>query len=286
MEKRETIQSIREKAARGEKLVMITAYDYCGAGIADKAGVDMILIGDSLGMVVLGYENTLSVTVDDIVYHTKAVVRGSKKALIVADMPFMSYQCGWQDAVRNAGRLLAEGGAEAVKLEGGRRIASTVRRLVEHGIPVMGHLGLTPQSVNVMGTRLQGNTAAAALELAGDALLLEKAGVFSLVLEKIPARLAGKISAMLAIPTIGIGSGGDCGGQVLVYHDLLGFYEDMHLKFVKKYAVLGAEAQKAVADYGSEVRTGAFPGPEHAWEMAEEEWRDFLSGLKQLYNIK
>ena len=281
MEKRETVFSIQEKAQKGEILAMVTAYDYINARLADEAGIDILLVGDSLGMVVLGYENTLPVTVEDIIYHTKAVVRGRKRALVVADMPFLSYQCGWRDAVKNAGRILAEGGAEAVKLEGGQRIVPIVRRLVANGIPVMGHLGLTPQSVNIMGTRLQGNTAAAALQLLKDAVALQKAGVFALVLEKIPAELASFLSKRLDIPTIGIGSGSGCDGQVLVYHDLLGLYEELNLKFVKKYANLGEIVRKSLVCYCEEVKKRVFPAPEHAWNMPESEWEAFIKTLKE-----
>jgi len=272
---KETFSSLLEKARNGELLAMVTAYDYTGASIADEAGVDMLLVGDSLGMVILGHENTLGVTVNDMIYHSKAVVRARKKAFVITDMPFLSYQTGWQDAMRNAGRILAEGGADAVKLEGGRHIAKIIKKLVKNGIPVMGHLGLTPQSSSILNSRLQGDTAKSAWEIYQDAIALQEAGVFSVVLEKIPAELAFDISDHLEIPTIGIGSGNGCDGQVLVFHDLLGIYQEKTFKFVKQYANLKSLCKEAIYAYVNEVKTCAFPSKEHSWNMAADEWQNY-----------
>jgi 3-methyl-2-oxobutanoate hydroxymethyltransferase len=268
---RYSIHRLRELKARGERFAMITAYDYPSARLVEQAGIPIILVGDSLGSVVLGYESTVPVTMDDIVYHTRAVVRATSKAIIVADMPFMSYQASPDDAMRNAGRLLQEGGATAVKLEGGSHITPLVRRMVESGIPVMGHLGLTPQSVNQFGGhKVQGKTPAAAAKLINDARALEEAGAFAIVLETIPAPLARMVTERLTIPTIGIGAGPDCDGQVQVFHDLLGFYDDQRpLKHAKRYAVLGETIREAVRAYIGEVESGAFPTAEHSFPMDE-----------------
>jgi 3-methyl-2-oxobutanoate hydroxymethyltransferase len=253
---------------------MLTAYDYPTALAEDQAGVDSILVGDSLGMVVLGYQNTLPVTMDDMLHHCKAVARGAKFALLIGDMPFMSYQVSVEEAVRNAGRFLQEGGMDAVKLEGGRERVEAIRLIVEAGIPVMGHLGLTPQSVNQLGGfRPQGKTASTAKRLLEDAQLLEEAGCFSLVLESIPARLAELISKRLCIPTIGIGAGIGCDGQVLVTHDLLGLFDRFTPKFVKKYANFHTEMQRAFREYISDVQGRSFPGTEHSVQMDEQEWQ-------------
>jgi 3-methyl-2-oxobutanoate hydroxymethyltransferase len=268
---RYSIHKLRELKARGERFAMITAYDYPSARLVEQAGIPIILVGDSLGSVVLGYESTVPVTMDDIVYHTRAVARATSKAIIVADMPFMSYQASPDDAMRNAGRLLQEGGATAVKLEGGSHITPLVRRMVESGIPVMGHLGLTPQSVNQFGGhKVQGKTPAAAAKLINDARALEEAGAFAIVLETIPAPLARMVTERLTIPTIGIGAGPDCDGQVQVFHDLLGFYDDQRpLKHAKRYAVLGETIREAVRAYIGEVVSGAFPTAEHSFPMDE-----------------
>jgi 3-methyl-2-oxobutanoate hydroxymethyltransferase len=258
--RRVTTTALAEMKAAGEPIVMITAYDAPGARLVEAAGVDVILVGDSLGMTVLGHGSTLPVTMDDMVRHTSAVVRGSREALVVADMPFMSYQASYEDALRNAGRFLAEAGAHAVKLEGGERVAELVGLLTDAGIPVMGHVGLTPQSVNVFGGyRLQGRTAEAALRLVEDCLALEAAGAFAVVLELVPAELAALVSEELAIPTIGIGAGAGCDGQVQVFHDLLGL-GDFTPKHAKRYAEVGTAITKAVAAYTADVRGGAFPG--------------------------
>jgi 3-methyl-2-oxobutanoate hydroxymethyltransferase len=273
---RHSIHKLREWKAEGRRFAMITAYDYPSARLVEQAGIPVILVGDSLGSVVLGYESTVPVTMDDILYHTRAVVRATEKAIVVADMPFMSYQTNGDEAVRNAGRLLQEGGATAVKLEGGSHVAPLVRRMVEVGIPVMGHLGLTPQSVNQFGGhKVQGKTPAAAAKLVNDARALEEAGAFTVVLETIPAPLARMVSERLSIPTIGIGAGPGCDAQVQVFHDLLGIYDDRRpLKHAKRYAVLGETIRNAVADYIEEVESGAFPTAAHSFEMDESTLRE------------
>ena len=274
--KKVTTLTFRQKKERGEAITMLTAYDYPTAMVMDKAGVDSILVGDSLAMVVLGYENTLPVTMDEMLHHARAVARGAKSALLVGDMPFMSYQVSVEDAVRNAGRFLQNGGMDAVKLEGGRERADAVRAIVRAGIPVMGHLGLTPQSVHQLGGfRAQGKTASAAKRLLEDAKILEDAGAFSLVLESVPARLAEYISKQISIPTIGIGAGAGCDGQVLVTHDLLGLFERFTPKFVKQYAKLHEEMNKAFTDYIDDVESRRFPAVEHTVEMTDEEWEEF-----------
>lgn len=264
-----SIHKLKEWKAQGRRFAMITAYDYPSARLVEQAGIPVILVGDSLGSVVLGYESTVPVTIDDVVYHTRAVVRGTSRSIVVADMPFMSYQASPDDAMRNAGRLLQEGGATAVKLEGGTHVVPLVRRMVECGIPVMGHLGLTPQSVNQFGGhRVQGRTPAAAARLINDARALEEAGAFAVVLETIPAPLSKMVTERVSIPTIGIGAGAECDGQVQVFHDLLGIYDDCRpLKHAKRYAVLGETIREAVRAYATEVETGAFPTAEHSFDM-------------------
>ncbi len=252
---------------------MLTAYDYPTALALDQAGIDSILVGDSLAMVVLGYENTLPVTMDEMLHHARAVARGAKSALLVGDMPFMSYQVSPEEALRNAGRFLKEAGMDAVKLEGGRERLEAVRLITGAGIPVMGHLGLTPQSIHQLGGfRAQGKTAPAAKRLLEDALLLEEAGCFSLVLESVPGRLAELISKQLAIPTIGIGAGVGCDGQVLVTHDMLGLFDRFTPRFVKQYAGLNAQMQNAFREYIADVSARAFPAREHTVEMEDEQW--------------
>ncbi len=261
---------------------MLTAYDYPTALAMDQAGIDSILVGDSLGMVVLGYANTLPVTMEEMLHHCRAVSRGAQSALLVGDMPFMSYQVDVQEAVRNAGRFLQQAGMDAVKLEGGRDRLEAVRAIISAGIPVMGHLGLTPQSVHQLGGfRPQGKTASAASRLLEDALLLEGAGCFSLVLESVPARLAEFISKKLSIPTIGIGAGAGCDGQVLVTHDLLGLFDRFTPKFVKKYADFHGEMKRAFGEYIAEVQGRQFPAPEHTVEMTDEEWENFVNNASQ-----
>lgn len=263
---RVTTAALMEMKARGEKMTMLTAYDYPTACLLDEAGVDMLLVGDSVGNVVLGYTDTLPVTMDEMIHHTKAVARGTRRAMVVGDMPFLSYQTSLPEAVRNGGRFLKEGGAQSVKLEGGSERAGVVRALVETGIPVIGHLGLTPQSVHQLGGfRVQGKDEAAAQRLLQDALALEEAGIFALVLEAVPAPLAAKITSRLQVPTIGIGAGPDCDGQVLVVHDMLGLSARRAPKFVKQYAWLGDTVKEAVRAYQEDVKKGAFPGPEHCY---------------------
>jgi 3-methyl-2-oxobutanoate hydroxymethyltransferase len=275
--KKVTTLTYRQKKERGEPITMLTAYDYPTAIAADRAGIDSILVGDSLAMVVLGYENTLPVTMEEMLHHCRAVARGAKSALLIGDMPFMSYQVSVEEATRNAGRFLQQGGMDAVKLEGGRERAGAIRSITSAGIPVMGHIGLTPQSVNQLGGfRAQGKTAAAAKRLVEDALILEESGCFSLVLESVPARLAELISRKLSIPTIGIGAGVGCDGQVLVTHDLLGLFDRFTPKFVKKYADFHHEMQRAFADYIEDVETKRFPAPEHTVEMTDKEWELLL----------
>ena len=278
--KKNTTLTLRQKKARGEPITMLTAYDYATALAVDRAGIDSILVGDSLGMVVLGYANTLPVTMQDMLHHCRAVARGAHFALLVGDMPFMSYQASVDEAVRNAGRFLQEAGMDAVKLEGGRERAEAVRGIVGAGIPVQGHLGLTPQSVHQLGGfRTQGKTAAAAQRLVEDAEILQEAGCFSLVLEAIPARLARLVSERLDIPTIGIGAGVGCDGQVLVTHDLLGLFDRFTPRFVKKYADLHAVMANAFGAYRTEVEARSFPAEAHSVEMPEEDWSALVQSL-------
>jgi 3-methyl-2-oxobutanoate hydroxymethyltransferase len=272
--KKVTTRLIQAMKTRREPISMLTAYDYPTAVIMDEVGVDIILVGDSLGMVELGYESTLPVTMDEMIHHCKAVARGAKYALLVGDMPFMSYQASTADAVRNAGRFLQEAGMNAIKLEGGSERAETVRAIVEAGIPVMGHLGLTPQSVHKLGGfRPQGKDAEAAFRLLQDAQALQEAGCFSLVLESIPGKLAELVSQTLAIPTIGIGAGVGCDGQVLVTHDMLALFERFTPKFVKRYANLAGEMRQAFTAYKADVKSRAFPATEHTVEMSDDEWK-------------
>jgi 3-methyl-2-oxobutanoate hydroxymethyltransferase len=279
--KKITIQSLYRKKQAGEAITMLTAYDYPSALAIDQVGIDAILVGDSLGMVVLGYSNTLPVTMEDMIHHCKAVARGAQYALLIGDMPFMSYQTSSTDAVRNAGRFLQEAGMEAVKLEGGRERLDATRAIIQAGIPVMGHLGLIPQSINQLGGfRPQARNAESAVRLLEDALLLQDAGCFSIVLESVPARLAEYVSAQLEIPTIGIGAGAGCDGQVLVTNDLLGIFERFTPKFVKKYANLYQEMSQAFSQYKDDVESHTFPAQEHSVDMPEEEWINF----KELVN--
>ena len=280
--KKVTTLSLRQKKANREPITMLTAYDYPTALAMDVAGLDTILVGDSLGMVVLGYPNTLPVTMEEMLHHCRAVGRGAKTALLIGDMPFMSYQVSTEEAVRNAGRFLQEGGMDAVKLEGGRERLDAIRAIIGAGIPVMGHIGLTPQSVHQLGGfRPQGRDARAAKRLLEDALLLEEAGCFSLVLESVPARLAELISKRLNIPTIGIGAGVGCDGQVLVTHDLLGLFDRFTPKFVKKYANFHNEMARAFREYIDDVETKTFPEAEHTVEMPDEEWKSLLAEVGQ-----
>jgi 3-methyl-2-oxobutanoate hydroxymethyltransferase len=256
----------------GKKISMLTAYDYPMALLEDRAGIDIILVGDSLGMTVLGYENTIPVTMDEMIHHTKAVTRGAKYALVIGDMPFMSYNTSEREAILNAGRFIKEGGADAVKLEGGASVKDVVRAIVRAGIPVMGHIGLTPQTISMLGGfKVQGKDAQAAQKIIDDALLLEDAGAFSVVLEAIPAPISKKITERLKIPTIGIGAGIDCDGQVLVVHDMLGLFDRFTPKFVKRYVNLSELMLKAFASYKEEVLKGEFPTDEHSFHIDEKE---------------
>ncbi len=267
---RVNINQIRDMKLKGEKIAMLTAYDYSTARIVDEAGIPLILVGDSLGMVVLGYESTIPVTMEEMLHHTKAVVRGTKNALVVGDMPFMTYNISVEEALRNAGRFIQEAGAQAVKLEGGVTVASTVRRIVDCGIPVMGHIGLTPQSINALGGyKIQGKTPAAARKLLDDAAALEQAGVFAIVLETVPAPLASLVTKQVSVPTIGIGAGAGCDGQVQVINDMLGSFSDFVPKHAKQYAKLSDIIKTAVTDYLSEVKSGAFPTEKHSFTMDE-----------------
>jgi 3-methyl-2-oxobutanoate hydroxymethyltransferase len=275
--KKITTHTLQEKKNQSQPITMLTAYDYGTALAIDKAGIDTILVGDSLGMVVLGYTTTLPVTMEDMIHHCKAVARGASCAMLIGDMPFMSYQASVEDAVRNAGRFLQEAGMDAVKLEGGRERLDAIQAILSAGIPVMGHLGLTPQSVHKLGGfRAQGKNAQAAKNLLEDALALQQAGCFSIVLETIPARLAKLVSERLEIPTIGIGAGLGCDGQVLVTHDLCGMFDRFTPRFVKQYADFHAEMARAFEAYKSDVETHAFPGEEHSLEMPESEWQALL----------
>jgi len=277
---RVTTQTFRDKKSRGEKITMLTAYDYGTAAAVDRAGIDSILVGDSLGMVVLGYESTLPVTMDDMLHHCRAVARGVQRALLIGDMPFMSYQAATADAVRNAGRFLQEAGMDAVKLEGGRERVEAVAAIVSAGIPVVGHLGLTPQSVNQLGGfRTQGRSPEAAQRLIEDARLLQQAGCFALVLESIPTRLGALISRKLDIPTIGIGAGPDCDGQVLVSHDLLGMFDRFTPRFVKQYAQFHQLMGQAFAAFAADVLGGEFPAQEHVFNMSDDAWEALQQAL-------
>ena len=268
---RVTIRDLREMKRRSEKIPMITAYDYTAAQLVERAGIPLILVGDSLGQVMLGYDSTVPVSMDDMVHHVKAAVRGTECAHVVGDMPFLSYHAADSDAVRNAGRLLKEGGAQSVKLEGGQERAETVSRLALSGIPVMGHIGLTPQAVNQLGGyRVQGKSLKDAVRLMEDARALEEAGAYALVLECVPAPLARMISERVEIPTIGIGAGAGCDGQVQVFHDLLGLYSDFKPKHARRYAELGDAIIGATADYMRDVQAGAFPTDAESYTLSRK----------------
>ena len=266
-----TVLTFKEAKEKHEKLTMLTAYDYSTAKLIDEAGINSILVGDSLGMVCLGYEDTLSVTMEDMIHHTRAVTRGAKNALVVADMPFMSYQTSVYDAVVNAGRLMKEGRAQAVKLEGGKEVVEQIKAIVNASIPVVAHIGLTPQSINAFGGfKVQGKSEEAAKRLLEEARAVEEAGAFAVVLECVPAKLAEFISKKISIPTIGIGAGAGCDGQVLVYQDMLGMYSDFVPKFVKQYAKVGEVMKKAFEEYIKEVKDGVFPEEKHTFKIDEE----------------
>lgn len=265
-----TVNTFKKAKENGEKLTMLTAYDYSTAKLVEEAGVESILVGDSLGMVCLGYEDTLSVTMEDMIHHTKAVARGAKETLVIADMPFMSYQTSVYDAVVNAGRLIKEGHANAVKLEGGMEVCEQIRAIVNASIPVCAHLGLTPQSINAFGGfSVQGKQEAAAKKLLEEARAVQEAGAFAVVLECIPEKLATFITENIQIPTIGIGAGAGCDGQVLVYQDMLGLYSDFVPKFAKQFRRLGEEMKGGFRDYVKEVKEGTFPAKEHTFKIDE-----------------
>ena len=275
---RVTIQDLKELKKRGEKITVLTAYDYTSAKFEDEIGVPVILVGDSLGMVLLGYDSTLPVTMEEMLHHTKAVARGAREALIIGDMPFMTFQVNEEEALRNAARFLQEGGAQAVKLEGGENMALTVKRMVDVGIPVMGHIGLTPQSIHQFsGYKVQGKSATKAAQLLRDAQALEEAGAFSIVLESIPAALAKLITERANIPTIGIGAGPFCDGQVQVLHDMLGLFPDFVPKHAKQYASLGETMKAAMASYMEEVKAGTFPTTKHSYAMDESVLAELVS---------
>lgn len=268
---KKTVSTFQKAKEEGNKLTMLTAYDYSTAKLVDEAGIDSILVGDSLGNVILGYEDTISVTMEDMIHHGAAVARGAKEALVVIDMPFMSYQTSVYDAVVNAGRLMKEGRAGAVKLEGGASVCPQIKAITDAGIPVVAHLGLTPQSINAFGGfKVQGKSEEAAREMIEDALAVQEAGAFSVVLEGIPAKLAKIITEKLTIPTIGIGAGADCDGQVLVYQDMLGMFSDFVPKFVKQFANVGDVMKAAFAQYIEEVGNGTFPAEEHTYKIDDE----------------
>jgi 3-methyl-2-oxobutanoate hydroxymethyltransferase len=274
------LPELAEMKRRGEKIVMVTAYDAPGGRLVDAAGVDLVLVGDSAAMVVLGHDSTVPATMDEMVFLTRAVTRAARRPLVVADMPFGSFQVSDQAALENAIRFVKEAGADAVKVEGAGPTLSRVRTLVGAGVPVMGHIGLTPQSATMLGGfKAQGRTAAKARRLYEDALALEATGCFSLVLEAVPAPVAHRITEALVIPTIGIGAGADCDGQVLVYHDLLGLYEGQSPRFVKQYADLASEIRGALEAYATDVRTGAFPEEQHTYAMPEDELAEFEASL-------
>ncbi len=270
--KKVTLADLQKKKEAGQKITMMTAYDYPTASLVDQAGIDTILVGDSLGMVVLGYESTVPVTMDEMIHHSKAVTRGAKSSFVIGDMPFMSYQISVEDAIRNAGRFIKEAGCDSVKLEGGSEMAHVVKAIVGMGIPVCGHIGLTPQTATKLsGFKVQGKDADSAKELLQSARDLEEAGAFTIVMECIPDLLAARITKELNIPAIGIGAGKDCDGQVLVYHDLVGLFERFTPKFVKQYVNLSPQIRDALVQFKKDVEEGSFPGPEHSFAMKAEE---------------
>ncbi len=286
MADRFSVTDFRARKERGEPIVMLTAYDFPTARLADEAGVDAILVGDSLGMVALGYESTVPVTLEEMIHHTRAARRGCRRALLVGDLPFLSYQISPEQAVASAGRLVKEAGAQAVKLEGGREQMEAVRAIVRAGIPVMGHLGLTPQTASLAGGyRVQGRDPAQARRVLEDALLLEEAGVFALVLECVPRQLAGFLRRRLRVPVIGIGAGPECDGQVLVLSDLLGLFDRFIPSFVARYAELGRAAGEALARFTADVRAGRFPEDRHSFHLTEAEWEAVRSALADLPQV-
>jgi 3-methyl-2-oxobutanoate hydroxymethyltransferase len=279
--KKVTILDLQKRKAEGRPLTMLTAYDYPTALLVDEAEIDLILVGDSLGMVVLGLESTVPVTMEEMLHHCRAVARGARRSFLVGDMPFMSYQADLAEAVRNGGRFMKEAGMDAVKLEGGREMADTIAALVRSGIPVMGHIGLTPQSISRLGGyKVQGRTAETAYQLYQDALALQAAGCFSLVLEAVPAPVAAEISRRLTVPTIGIGAGAGCDGQVLVFHDLVGLFDRFTAKFVRQYTQLAPVIRTAVSAYREDVIAGRFPADEHTYAIPQEELSQFQALMR------
>lgn len=281
--KKVTIQQLQRAKRDGRPISMMTAYDYSSALLVEQAGIDVILVGDSLAMVVMGHESTVPVTMDEMLHHSRAVARGARLPFLVGDMPFLSFQVSPEEAVRNAGRFLKEGNMDAVKLEGGAEMADTVRAIVRAGIPVLGHIGLTPQTVSMLsGYRVQGRSAESAVKLYDDALALQDAGCFAVVLEAVPAPVAAAITARLDIPTIGIGAGAGCDGQVLVFHDLLGLFDRLQPRFVKRYAEVGDVIRGALTSYREDVEARRFPADEHTYGMKDDELDAFLSALPAL----
>jgi 3-methyl-2-oxobutanoate hydroxymethyltransferase len=281
MPRKVSLQDFQRKRDKSQPITMLTAYDYPAARLVDEAGVDAILVGDTLAMTVLGHRDTVSVTVDEMLHHCKAVARGASRALLVGDMPFMSYQVSPREAVRNAGRYMKEAHMDAVKLEGGKKVADTVRAIVSAGVPVMGHVGLTPQTATQLGGyKVQATSAEAALKLRDDALALQEAGCFAVVLEAVPAAVAQAVTEKLTIPTIGIGAGAGCAGQVLVFHDVLGLFVDFVPKFVKQFAQLREPMLQALTAFRREVEAGEFPGEAHSYGLDDSELRRFLEADK------
>lgn len=277
-----TVLTMRQQKRDGDKITMVTSYDYSMARLVEEAGINAILVGDSLGMTMLGYEDTLSVTMDDMVHHTAAVARGTKDTMVVADMPFLSYQTSKHDAVCNAGRLMKEGRAQAVKLEGGARVCKQIKAIVAADIPVQAHIGLTPQSLNAFGGfKVQGKSVEVAKQLVEDAFAVQKAGAFSVTMECVPAQLATYITGLLDIPTIGIGAGNGCDGQVLVYQDMLGIFRGFKPKFVKEFASVGAQMIAGYSSYIEEVKAGTFPGPEHEFSIEDEVMEEVMAQVEK-----
>jgi 3-methyl-2-oxobutanoate hydroxymethyltransferase len=280
MQRKTTILTLQKKHNTGQPISMVTAYDYTSAQLANRAEIDMLLVGDSLGMVMMGLDSTVAVTMDEMVHHCRMVVRGNTSAFVVGDMPFMSYEISPTEAVRNAGRLMKEGGVDAIKLEGGHEMANTIRTIASAGIPVMGHIGLTPQSVSKLGGyRVQGKSAESALTLYADALAIQEAGCFAIVFEAVPSPVAAAITDRLTIPTIGIGAGADTSGQVLVWHDMLGLHSGKLPRFVKQYGQIGTAIIDALTDYHNDVVSGEFPAEEQSYPMDADELTAFLDAI-------
>ena len=282
MAKRVGVGDISQKFAAGEPIVMVSATDYPSGQLVDRSGADMILVGDSLGMTALGYDSTVQVTMEEMIHHCKAVVRGAERALIVGDMPFGAYHATDADAIRNSVRLLKEGGVDVVKMEGGEDVAPKLKAVVDAGIPVMGHIGLTPQLISKLGGfKVQGKSAAAGVQLIRDALAVQEAGCFSVVVEAVPDRIAALITERLSIPTIGIGAGLQCDGQILIFHDLIGMFDAFTPKFAKRYAEVGTTVAAALEQYRTEVTERQFPTPDHSYTMKDEEYEALIAALDE-----